>query len=825
MKFELIGEDSNCPYKLSIEDGAVSESHFHETLTLLQILAGEMTCILSGAEYTLFSRDIMFINPYEIHSVSRVGDDCRLIVLNIDINQLKKYFYPEESPVFKWDETINSRESGLYLNLSDKIRGLIITAINREPSYLAAALQDVLSILTTLYNKCLRTISRPGNPSHTAQQALKSAEIIRYLNEHYTEPVSLNDVSLALHLSAPYISKIFKDSFGIGFLEYLNRLRVKKSLDILTGTDEYILDVALSVGFNNSKTYSRAFRQYMGVTPGEYRKTHRPHTLSPGLEESSASYPEKDLLHFLYDTDAQFDFSDVPEYDTVSLNQDFVHGAYKNCPKKWNKILSVGVATLLLQHHIQQEILDAARDMDFEYVRFVGVLSDTLQIYQENPDGSPKYFWILLDEILDFLVKNRLKPFICLGYMPEKLALRSVPSPYWWIANTSKPKSQQKWDDYLSAFLRHCIDRYSREEVNTWMFEFWNSPELNGIFWHDSEEDFEQFFLSSYRVFRLLLPDGKFGSPGQIGFDHFVYSRRFFSFCMRQKVRFDFICMHSYGLTDPNNLDFWLPRNLMDLQNTEAVKKDYLIRSVRDMSRVLSELHINAPLYITEWNVSPYFHDLSRDTCFMGAYIADTVAHLPDAVKSITYLALNDYTEEHVPNQDLFTGELGLKTHNSLPKPSYLAFLLLNRMGGKLYSSGDGYMMTSTENGYQILLYNYCFYNENFLNGSSHRLTMFDRYRIFENGNTKQYHLYLTIPDGHYRIEHYSLNREAGSVYDEWVRMGAPEVIDDSTYRYLLGKGYPDMDIRHQKIEGHLLLTENVVQHGILLITLNRVNG
>lgn len=827
MNFQLISPENNCPYTVLISNAEITGNHFHNEFELVFLLSGSMVYNLSGIQHHLSKQDFILASPFEIHSIPETSEDCRLITIRIEAAPFKKLF-PVPGPFhFSWNETWNNRAEAFYQQTVSYIRNIIITATNKEASYLAHVYQDILGILILLYehNSLLSTTSNAPNISQTQ----KAREIMEYLTEHYMESLTLSSLAANIHLSAPYVSKIFKDTFGVGFLEYLNHLRIQKSLYSLCNTDDYILDIAVAHGFNNAKTYSRIFLQETGITPTEYRRQH-----AVKISPVSVSFPtvtgeniatSTDLLHFLYGTeDAYSPANAAKTYDIIPIDQNLQKTSCKKKPKTWNQILSVGPASLLLQRRTQEDIVQCSRELGYQYIRFIGVLSDILQIYQEDENGEPKYFWILIDEILDFLKYYNLKPFICLGFMPEKLAARKSPSPYQWNANTSKPASLNKWTTYLQEFLSHCVNRYSYKEVLTWKFEFWNAPELQGIFWHDSEEDFQKFFLASYHAFRKILPDGCFGSPGFVKFSQFEYTRRFLSFCTKNKVKFDFISFHSYIDSDYKNQEE--NTRLIRTLSPDFIKDgaEYIAVSAKELGELLSEYGFRIPLYITEWNISPYFHDLSRDTCFMGAYIANTINHLPACVEGISFWALNDYLTEHIPQQELFTGELGMKTHTGLPKPTYLAFVLLNRMGELCVASEKDYYITMMEKSYQLLLYNHTFYSEDFLTGKSRKLSYKDRYQIFSPTKEKLFNIHLTLPPGEYRIEHHALNREHGSIYDSWIRMGAPKEIDPATHQYLATKGYPDIHIRHQKISEHLLLSEPVPVHGMLLIVITKID-
>lgn len=818
---QIIGSKALCPFVASISNESECGNHFHSELELIFILRGRITYLLGDSHYNLKARDFIFANPYEIHSISFVSDECCYVHFLIQESRLRHLFSSPDMLTFTWQESLNNRKGKLHQEIADAVRAIVMEGTNQERGYVAKVYQELIRMLIALNQWCRHTSTADRGGRKAMNQQQKSCEIMDYINSHYMEQISLNTISKALYLSPSYISKIFKENFQVGVLEYINRLRVQKSIVTLCNSNAYIADIAEDCGFTNAKTYSRIFQKEMGVSPTDYRKQH-------SSEEKSAEplfTPVRTDVVQLFDLGTEGDFFPTGSERDVSLPVKFdftaPHSTKKSPP--WNKILYAGTAELLLHQTAQQTVLRAIKDFDVEYIRFMGTFSDGLQTYQEDDSGNPRYFWMLLDEVLHFITDHKVKPFIGLGYMPKKLAAVNTPSPFHWGANTGGPKSYKKWTNYLKAFFQHLVQMYSYEVVCTWRFEFWNDPILDGVFWHDSEQAFREFFLVSYQAFREILPDGQFGSPGFINLDEYQKAENFLGFCMKHKVRFDFLCMHLFELTDSRNPGQEKMNEYRIRQKSAHHGSSFVVESVNAFRAAADRVGCTAPIVITEWNVSPYFHDLSRDTAFMSAYIFDIMNRLPDCVASISFWALTDFTGEHSPQQDIFSGELGQRTVNDLAKPSYLAFMLLKRMQGNILESGDSYCITQSNHGCHIVLYNYCFYNEDFLSGRNRPLSRKDRYQIFENGHQKIFLLDLTLEPGRYRIERHILDREHGSIYDGWIRMGAPEFIDTTCRAYLNKIAYPDMNIQYKNIHGSLVFSEQVPQHGVLLLSLIRL--
>lgn len=92
-----------------------------------------------------------------------------------------------------------------------------------------------------------------------------------YLEEHYRD-ARLEDAAVAVNLSPAYLSSLLKDRFGLGFSEWLLKIRMEKAADMLRDAGTRTYDIAYYIGYDNPKSFSRAFRNYYGCTPSEYRK-------------------------------------------------------------------------------------------------------------------------------------------------------------------------------------------------------------------------------------------------------------------------------------------------------------------------------------------------------------------------------------------------------------------------------------------------------------------------------------------------------------------------------------------------------------------------
>lgn len=105
----------------------------------------------------------------------------------------------------------------------------------------------------------------PGKNSDTVRKAMK------YISEHFAEPITLEDVASYVHLNPSYFSSSFKQACGSSFKEYLNMVRIEESKRLLANTDYSLISIAISTGFEDQSYFSKVFKKHTGITPKQYR--------------------------------------------------------------------------------------------------------------------------------------------------------------------------------------------------------------------------------------------------------------------------------------------------------------------------------------------------------------------------------------------------------------------------------------------------------------------------------------------------------------------------------------------------------------------------
>ena len=98
-------------------------------------------------------------------------------------------------------------------------------------------------------------------------------QIIDYLDNHFNEKISLDQIAKNMYLSPFYISKIFKSETGDTPINHLIRVRMERARELLDQKkDASIQDIALCVGYDDAYHFSKLFKKHFGQSPSQYRK-------------------------------------------------------------------------------------------------------------------------------------------------------------------------------------------------------------------------------------------------------------------------------------------------------------------------------------------------------------------------------------------------------------------------------------------------------------------------------------------------------------------------------------------------------------------------
>jgi xylan 1,4-beta-xylosidase len=353
-------------------------------------------------------------------------------------------------------------------------------------------------------------------------------------------------------------------------------------------------------------------------------------------------------------------------------------------PHFWEQTFGSGRAILTLRESYRSDLREVKKVTEFSYVRFHNILHDEDGVYDEDEQGHPVYNFAYVDQIYDGLLKNGVRPFVEISFMPKKLALRQDVHPFWYKQIVAPPKDYIKWDDLIRAFAQHLVDRYGLDEVSEWYFEVWNEPNID--FWtgDPKQETYFELYDHTARALKSVSPRLRVGGPATSS-AHWVDS--FIQHAVAQNVATDFISSHGYADDTVQDL-FGTNEDIpMDRRLCLAIKK------VHD--QIAASARPGLPLMWTEWNVPSFGPLNARDTVYVGAALADDIRQCDGLVQMMSFWTFSDVFEEGGPGREPFDGSFGLVALGGIKKPSYSAFALLHKLGQERILQDDSNVLVT----------------------------------------------------------------------------------------------------------------------------------
>lgn len=116
---------------------------------------------------------------------------------------------------------------------------------------------------------------RDAGQAITGEAEAKIEQVVSYINSNYTFDISREGLAATVDVHPDNLGKLFKRHTSKKLGDYINELRVKDAARMLAESDESIIQIAFSVGFDSLRTFNRAFPKFMMMTPEKYRRTHR----------------------------------------------------------------------------------------------------------------------------------------------------------------------------------------------------------------------------------------------------------------------------------------------------------------------------------------------------------------------------------------------------------------------------------------------------------------------------------------------------------------------------------------------------------------------
>jgi AraC-like DNA-binding protein len=228
----------------------VCAAHFHRSPEILYVLSGEKSVIVGGEKLILKENDLLLCPPYTAHAFmpSPNGEQFVAAIPAEYCLRFEEYCRTHTPASYALSD-----EDGSFFKLFSALK-----EADNEVLY-----EGIINTIFGLYMK--KSAFLPVKKTPDRSEVNKIAE---YIDEHYAEELSLKRLAKTFGYSPNYFSTLFKKYFQAGVTQYINAVRVQKSLSFLKA--QKISAVYFLCGFKSPQQYFLNFRRFFGCTPYEY---------------------------------------------------------------------------------------------------------------------------------------------------------------------------------------------------------------------------------------------------------------------------------------------------------------------------------------------------------------------------------------------------------------------------------------------------------------------------------------------------------------------------------------------------------------------------
>jgi len=320
--------------------------------------------------------------------------------------------------------------------------------------------------------------------------------------------------------------------------------------------------------------------------------------------------------------------------------------------------------------------------------------------YTEDKNGNPVYDWTIVDRIIDTYIERGMKPLVEIGFMPEALSTQPEPYRHNWSPRggalytgwTHPPKDYDKWRELVYQWVKHSIDRYGKEEVETWYWEVWNEPDIG--YWSGSFEDFCKLYDYAADGLKRALPTAKIGGPHTTDPSNpgaYKYLYDFLEHCVRGvnyatgKIGspLDFIAFHAKG--SPRLVDGHVRMNI-GRQLLNISKGFEAVASFPELKHLPVIIGESDPEGCAACSVESHPQNAYRNGTMYSSYTAAAFARKYELARlhGVNFIGAVSWSFEF-EDQPWFAGFRDLAT-NGVNKPVLNVFRMFGMMQGDLVS-------------------------------------------------------------------------------------------------------------------------------------------
>jgi xylan 1,4-beta-xylosidase len=460
--------------------------------------------------------------------------------------------------------------------------------------------------------------------------------------------------------------------------------------------------------------------------------------------------------------------------------------------------------------------------------------------YTEDANGNPVYDWTIVDRIFDTYIERGMKPLVEAGFMPEALSVKPDPYRHQWgpeqqYANiftgwAYPPRDYEKWAELVYQWALHCIEKYGKQEVESWYWEPWNEPNIG--YWQGTPEEYHKLYDYTVDAVKRATPNARVGGPHSTGprseraaeflrgfLDHVVGGKNYVTGQTGSPI--DYIGFHAKGRPQVvgEHVQMGIQSQLQDISRGFEIVASY--PELRELPIIIGE---SDPEGCAACSMQLHPQNGYRNGTMYSSYTAAAFARKHDlaARHKVRFEGAVTWAFEF-EGQRYFHGFRDLAT-NGVDKPVLNVFRMFGMMGGERVaakSSGALELDAIVESGVRATP------DINALASRGERSVTVMVWNYHDNdlpAPAAPIEFSVSgISGGRVLVHHYRVDGEHGNSYEVWKKMGEPQSPTAEQYAQLEAAGQLAMlgsPEWRDAAEGKVEISFSLPRQGVSLLTL-----
>ncbi len=244
--------------------------HWHDSFEIIVVKKGTLRLYLNNEAYVGEPGAVFFVNPSTLHRAEPI--DCIYECAVFDMKLIENYDTSRISEYIQPIASLSLEVSPICDSVNDTVKELFaVLSVERE-FYELQAISILYKLFYELYNsECIKKIKKKSKSyiHRRAQMVLLLEEIGR----EFTGKISFAELSEFCGIDEKYLFRVFKEFTGCTPTDYINRIRIDHACYLMTVRSLTATEASLECGFNELSYFSRVFKKYKGMSPGQYRRS------------------------------------------------------------------------------------------------------------------------------------------------------------------------------------------------------------------------------------------------------------------------------------------------------------------------------------------------------------------------------------------------------------------------------------------------------------------------------------------------------------------------------------------------------------------------